>query len=209
MSNIIQDEFKRLKGDRAAIAAIVFLGVSIFAMAPFAGITSIYMLDENYFMFLGATIGKLLLYAMPALALLIYLEDFYKTKRHTNWFLILGGIATAAQLAVIALNWGEFALGFHSDTIHLLFTVSLVLLVVQPLVTLICFLTQLNVTFPRIACLLTVIALTMYLIMALMAGYWMLALLSGSYIFYSIGLAVAIPKIVGFEREHGHYIHHT
>ena len=61
MSNIIQDEFKRLKGDRAAIAAIVFLGVSIFAMAPFAGITSLYMLDENYFMFLGSTIGKLLL----------------------------------------------------------------------------------------------------------------------------------------------------
>ena len=36
-----------------------------------------------------------------------------------------------------------------------------------------------------------------------------LALLSGSYILYSIGLAIAIPSIVGFEREHGSYIHHT
>jgi len=209
MSDNFTTAGNRMKGDCAAVCAIVLLGVAFLAMAPFAVITTLYLLDESIFLFLGATVSKWLLYSMPAASLLLYLLGFYKTKRHTDLFLILGGIATAAQLGVIAFNWGEFALGFHSDTIHLLFTVSLILLVVQPLVTLVCFLTSLNVAFPRMACLLTVIAMTLYLIMALLASYWMLSLLTAAYIIYSIGLFVAIPKIVAFEREHGHYIHHT
>lgn len=209
MGNIFKNDIKRLKDDRAAIFAIVLLGVAFAAMAPFAVLTTLYRLNENIFLFLGVTISKWLLYSMPAASLLLYLAGFYQTKRHTTPFLILGGIATAAQLGVIAFNWGEFALGFHSDTIHLLFTVSLILLVVQPLVTLICFLTNLNVAFPRMACLLTIIAMALYLVMTVLASYWMLALLTGAYIIYSIGLFVAIPKIVAFQREHGHYIHYT
>lgn len=209
MENIFKSNLKRLKGDRAAIAAFVLLGISFFAMMGFSVMSSLHRMSEGFFLYITVMAGKMLLYGMPAISLMLYLEDFYKTRHHTNWFYILGAIATAAQLAVIALNWGEFTLGFHSDTIHLLFTVSLILLVVQPLVTLICFLTKLNVAFPRIACLLTAISLTLYLILALLSGYNTLALLSGSYLLYSLGLFVAIPKIVEFEREHGHYIHHT
>lgn len=209
MQNFIHDQRQRMKGEHAAKIACCLLGISAVAMAPFAAITSQYLLPQSALLFIAAVMSKLLLYAMPAISLLLYLEFFYKTKRHTPWFLILGSVATAAQLVVIVLNWGEFILGFSSDTFHLLFAISLILLVIQPLVTLVCFLTELNVAFPRIACLLTVASLLLYGLLAILAGYETLALLSLSYLLYSIGLFIAIPKIVDFEREHGHYIHHT
>lgn len=209
MGKLIKSDMSRLKGDRSAIAALVLLGLAFVATTVFSVITTMYKLEENFFIYALFMVAKTLLYAMPAASLLLYLEVFYKTKRHTNWFLILGSIATAAQLAVVALNWGEFILGFSTDTMHLLFTVSLILLVIQPLVTLVCFLTELNVAFPRIVCLLTAASLLLYGILAFLAGFETLALLSASYLIYSIGLYIAIPAIVSFEREHGHYIHHT
>ncbi len=209
MGKLIKCDLTRLKGDRSAIAAMVLLALAFAVMTVFSVITTMYRLEENFFIYAVFMIAKVLLYAMPAASLLLYLAGFYKTKRHTNWFLLLGSIATAAQLGVVALNWSEFLLGFASDTMHLLFTVSLILLVVQPLVTLVCFLTELNVAFPRIACLLTVASLALYAALALLAGFETLALLSVSYLIYSIGLYIAIPAIVSFEREHGHYIHYT
>ena len=209
MGKLIKSDISRLKGDGSAIAAIVLLALSFIATLVFSILTTMYKLEENFFVYAVFMVAKALLYAMPAASLLLYLDVFYKTSRHTAWFLILGGIATAAQLGVVALNWSEFMLGFSSDTIHLLFTTSLILLVVQPLVTLVCFLTELKVAFPRIACLLTVASLVIYAVLALLSNYYTLALLSGSYIIYSIGLYIAIPRIVEFEREHGHYIHHT
>lgn len=209
MGKFIKSDITRLKGDGAAITAIILLGISFLAIALFSIFTTMYRLQENFFVYMVFMVAKWLLYSMPAASLMLYLEVFYKTKRHTNTFLLLGSIATAAQLGVIAFNWSDFTMGFGTDTMHLLFTVSLILLVVQPLVTLVSFLTELKAAFPRLACLLTVIALTLYFVMVLLAGYYTLALLTGAYIIYSIGLFIAIPKIVDFQREHGHYIHHT
>lgn len=123
----INDEFRRLKGDKHAITAIILLGMAVFAIAGGEGYHFTTLFLDNY----GAkkTIALILqiwfLYSAPYFAFLIFLEDGYKTKHHKMFFAVSMLVAIAFKTAVIFINQYAFSEGFTDGFLPLLFSLEL------------------------------------------------------------------------------------
>ena len=144
MKNIIKKsvkgEYLRLKGDKQAITAVIFLAVSIFVLAggEYYHYISFFLKDYGFKKTVSLMIQVWLLYAVPDFAFLIFLEDGYKTKHHKAFFAVSMSIAVIFRATVIFINGEPFVYGFTNGLLPFLFSLELMLPALLNITALVC-----------------------------------------------------------------------
>ncbi len=124
-TKMTKDEIKRLKGDKIAITAIVFLAVAIvtvFAVElmynlPFTG-------EWGFSKTILQFLFNWLLYTAGQFAFLVFLEDGYKTKYQKKFFAVSMIVAVIDRVAIVAINAGLIMDGFSQGVASAMFSVE-------------------------------------------------------------------------------------